>query len=112
MIPGVMGCTDPHEPKPADLVMQQACPGRQDGHGRSGALGIEMPLSPRSPPVSIPDSQPPFLVFGAPRIEEAEIAEVEACLRSGWLGTGPRVAQFEHDFAAWRQVSPSRAAAV
>ena len=33
-----------------------------------------------------PDTQPPFLVFGAPRIEEAEIAEVEACLRSGWLG--------------------------
>lgn len=58
------------------------------------------------------DSQPPFLVFGAPRIEEAEIAEVEACLRSGWLGTGPRVAQFEGDFAAWRGVQPSQVAAV
>lgn len=33
---------------------------------------------------------PPFLIFGAPAIGEAEIAEVEACLRSGWLGTGPR----------------------
>ncbi|WP_430388206.1 DegT/DnrJ/EryC1/StrS family aminotransferase [Dyella sp. 20L07] len=54
----------------------------------------------------------PFLVFGAPRIEEAEIAEVEACLRSGWLGTGPRVAQFEQDFAAWRGVRPSQVAAV
>nr|WP_279236955.1 DegT/DnrJ/EryC1/StrS family aminotransferase [Dyella sp. RRB7] len=52
------------------------------------------------------------MVFGAPRIEEAEIAEVEACLRSGWLGTGPRVAQFERDFAAWRRVSPSQVAAV
>ncbi|WP_243050725.1 DegT/DnrJ/EryC1/StrS family aminotransferase [Dyella sp. RRB7] len=62
--------------------------------------------------MSNPDSQPPFLVFGAPRIEEAEIAEVEACLRSGWLGTGPRVAQFERDFAAWRRVSPSQVAAV
>ncbi|WP_233523350.1 DegT/DnrJ/EryC1/StrS family aminotransferase [Dyella solisilvae] len=58
------------------------------------------------------DPQPSFLVFGAPRIEEAEIAEVEACLRSGWLGTGPRVAQFEQDFARWRGVTPSRVAAV
>nr|WP_199096827.1 DegT/DnrJ/EryC1/StrS family aminotransferase [Dyella sp. ASV21] len=55
---------------------------------------------------------PPFLVFGAPRIEEPEIAEVEACLRSGWLGTGPRVAQFERDFAAWRGVQLSQVAAV
>jgi dTDP-4-amino-4,6-dideoxygalactose transaminase len=62
--------------------------------------------------VTHPDSQRPFLVFGAPHIEEAEIAEVEACLRSGWLGTGPRVAQFEQDFAAWRQAQPSRVAAV
>ncbi|MGO4501971.1 MULTISPECIES: DegT/DnrJ/EryC1/StrS family aminotransferase [unclassified Dyella] len=59
-----------------------------------------------------PDPLRPFLVFGAPQIEEAEIAEVEACLRSGWLGTGPRVAQFERDFAAWRQARPSQVAAV
>lgn len=55
---------------------------------------------------------PPFLVFGAPAIGEEEIAEVEACLRSGWLGTGPRVARFERDFAAWRGVRPSQVAAV
>jgi len=42
-----------------------------------------------------------FLVFGAPAIEEPEIAEVVASLRSGWLGTGPKVAQFERDFAAY-----------
>ena len=36
-----------------------------------------------------------FLVFGAPLIEEAEIAEVVDSLRSGWLGTGPKVARFE-----------------
>lgn len=35
-----------------------------------------------------------FLVFGAPVIEEAEIAEVVDSLRSGWLGTGPKVARF------------------
>jgi dTDP-4-amino-4,6-dideoxygalactose transaminase len=40
----------------------------------------------------------PFLVFGAPLIEEAEIAEVVDSLRSGWLGTGPKVARFEDLF--------------
>jgi len=39
-----------------------------------------------------------FLVFGAPQIEEAEINEVVDCLRSGWLGTGPKVARFEEQF--------------
>jgi dTDP-4-amino-4,6-dideoxygalactose transaminase len=42
-----------------------------------------------------------FLVFGAPLIGEEEIAEVVASLRSGWLGTGPKVARFETDFAAY-----------
>jgi dTDP-4-amino-4,6-dideoxygalactose transaminase len=54
----------------------------------------------------------PFLVFGAPQIDEADIAEVNACLRSGWLGTGPRVAQFEGDFAAFCGVQSSQVAAV
>ena len=36
-----------------------------------------------------------FLVFGAPAIGEGEIAEVVDALRSGWVGTGPRVQQFE-----------------
>lgn len=39
-----------------------------------------------------------FLVFGAPLIGEEEIREVEATLRSGWIGTGPRTQQFEKDF--------------
>lgn len=39
-----------------------------------------------------------FLVFGSPRIEEDEIAEVVDSLRSGWLGTGPKVHQFEEEF--------------
>lgn len=54
----------------------------------------------------------PFLIFGSPAIGEEEIAEVEACLRSGWLGTGPRVAQFEQDFAAYQRISPTQVAAV
>jgi dTDP-4-amino-4,6-dideoxygalactose transaminase len=36
-----------------------------------------------------------FLVFGSPLIEEAEIAEVVDSLRSGWIGTGPKVHRFE-----------------
>jgi dTDP-4-amino-4,6-dideoxygalactose transaminase len=44
-----------------------------------------------------------FLVFGAPPIEEAEVGEVVASMRSGWLGTGPKVAQLEADFARYRR---------
>jgi dTDP-4-amino-4,6-dideoxygalactose transaminase len=43
-----------------------------------------------------------FLVFGAPAIEEEDIAEVVATLRSGWIGTGPRVAKFEADMALYK----------
>ena len=43
-----------------------------------------------------------FLVFGAPCIEEEEVAEVVHSLRSGWLGTGPKVAQFEQDFRRYK----------
>jgi dTDP-4-amino-4,6-dideoxygalactose transaminase len=43
-----------------------------------------------------------FLVFGAPFIEEAEIDEVVRALKGGWLGTGPRVAQFENDVKAYK----------
>ncbi len=38
--------------------------------------------------------------FFRPAIGDEEIAEVVATLRSGWLTSGPRVAQFEADFAA------------
>jgi dTDP-4-amino-4,6-dideoxygalactose transaminase len=44
-----------------------------------------------------------FLIFGSPLIGEEEIAEVVACLRSGWIGTGPRVAEFERQFRDYRQ---------
>ncbi|MEX0801339.1 MAG: DegT/DnrJ/EryC1/StrS family aminotransferase [Dehalococcoidia bacterium] len=36
-----------------------------------------------------------FLVFGSPVIGDAEIAEVVDSLRSGWIGTGPKVHRFE-----------------
>ena len=37
--------------------------------------------------------------FFRPAIGEAEIEEVVGCLRTGWLTTGPRTAQFEQEFA-------------
>ncbi|RJQ51828.1 MAG: DegT/DnrJ/EryC1/StrS family aminotransferase [Actinobacteria bacterium] len=59
--------------------------GRQQGESRTSASAAAPTRSE-------------FLVFGSPRIEEAEIQEVVASLRSGWLSTGPKVGQFEHSF--------------
>ncbi|CRI66652.1 Spore coat polysaccharide biosynthesis protein spsC [Thiocapsa sp. KS1] len=53
-----------------------------------------------------------FLIFGAPDIQDAEIAEVVDSLESGWLGTGPKVARFERDFAAYKGLSENHVAAV
>jgi dTDP-4-amino-4,6-dideoxygalactose transaminase len=36
-----------------------------------------------------------FLVFGKPDIREDEIAEITDSLRTGWIGTGPKVQRFE-----------------
>src|SRR6266567_1957603 len=60
-----------------------------------------MRARPAPSPVRVRDS---FLVFGQPLIEEAEIAEVADSMRKAWLGTGPKVSQFEQDFAAYKGV--------
>lgn len=39
-----------------------------------------------------------YLVFGKPKVEEAEINEVVRVLKSGWIGTGPLVEKFEENF--------------
>ncbi len=39
-----------------------------------------------------------YIVFGSPLIGEEEIEEVCATLRSGWIGTGPKVRRFEELF--------------
>ncbi|MEJ8845268.1 DegT/DnrJ/EryC1/StrS family aminotransferase [Variovorax rhizosphaerae] len=54
-------------------------------------------------------SKQDFLVFGAPRIEQDDIDAVESVMRSGWLGTGPKVAQFEQAFAKNRGASHAMA---
>jgi dTDP-4-amino-4,6-dideoxygalactose transaminase len=53
-----------------------------------------------------------FLVFGAPDIRNEEILEVIECLKSGWIGSGPKVAKFESDFAAYKDTRHDRVAAV
>ncbi len=42
-----------------------------------------------------------FLPFALPLLGEDEITEVTDTLRSGWLTTGPKTAQFEKDFGAF-----------
>ena len=42
-----------------------------------------------------------FLPFHVPQIGEEEIRAVVETLRSGWLTTGPRVGQFEKEFAEY-----------
>lgn len=40
-----------------------------------------------------------YIVFGSPWIGSEEIDAVRATLESGWIGTGPRVKEFERAFA-------------
>jgi dTDP-4-amino-4,6-dideoxygalactose transaminase len=42
-----------------------------------------------------------YLVFGTPYVGDEEVAEVQACIDSRWLGTGPRVARLQEDFRAY-----------
>lgn len=44
-----------------------------------------------------------FLPFSAPSISEDQIAAVADVLRSGWITTGPKSADFEAQFAAYTQ---------
>lgn len=43
----------------------------------------------------------PFLPFTRPFFSEESIAEVVACLKSGWVTTGPRIEQFEAGLAQY-----------
>jgi len=45
-----------------------------------------------------------FLIFGSPQINREEIDEVIAAMKSGWIGTGPRVEKFERQFATFKGV--------
>ena len=69
-------------------------------------------MSTLAPPFRPVRPKDRFLVFGQPPIGEAEIEEVVASMRAAWLGTGPKVARFERDFAAYRGASAARAVAL
>ena len=43
-----------------------------------------------------------FLIFGSPMIEDPEIEEVVSSLKSGWIGTGPKVHKFEEMFKEYK----------
>ncbi len=45
----------------------------------------------------------PFIPFNLPTIEQDEIDEVVSTLKSGWLTTGPKTAQFESEFKTYVQ---------
>jgi dTDP-4-amino-4,6-dideoxygalactose transaminase len=42
-----------------------------------------------------------YLVFGKPTVTDADMEEVADTLRSGWIGTGPKVERFERDLEAY-----------
>ena len=46
-------------------------------------------------------SRDTFIPYNVPDITEAEIDEVVATLKSGWLAKGPRTMQFEKQFAEY-----------
>ncbi len=43
-----------------------------------------------------------YLIFGSPKIEDDEIAEVVETLKSGWIGTGKRCHAFEEMFRQYK----------
>ena len=52
----------------------------------------------KNPKLESSEGKNDFLIFGSPAVEEDEIDEVVATIRSGWLGTGPKVDKFESMF--------------
>ncbi len=50
--------------------------------------------------MSIMTSRDSFLRFAQPTIDESDVEEVVAVLRSGWLTSGPQIQGFEKEFAA------------
>src|SRR5215472_12059427 len=59
--------------------------------------------SPGSDPVTPVRPSEEFLIFGAPLICDEEEREILSSLRSGWLGTGPKVAQLEREFRDYKE---------
>ncbi|RZA36445.1 MAG: DegT/DnrJ/EryC1/StrS family aminotransferase [Lysobacteraceae bacterium] len=54
-----------------------------------------------SPTDPLDDLPPTFLPFALPDIGDEEIRAVSACLRTGWVTTGPVTRNFEQEFRAY-----------
>jgi dTDP-4-amino-4,6-dideoxygalactose transaminase len=65
----------------------------------TGRDAIASPISSPTEPIR---SSKDFLIFGAPLICDEEKREVLNCLETGWLGTGPKVAQLEREFREYK----------
>jgi dTDP-4-amino-4,6-dideoxygalactose transaminase len=63
------------------------------------------PRHPRKAETILRDT---FLVFGSPLIGQAEIDEVVDSLRSGWIGSGPKVQRFEREIERYVGVQHAR----
>lgn len=48
-----------------------------------------------------------YITFGAPSFGNAEINSVVKCIKSGWVGTGPKVQEFEKKFSIYKDVKSS-----
>jgi len=46
-----------------------------------------------------------FIIFGSPQIKQPEIDDVVDSLKSGWIGTGSKVAKFEKLFAGYKNTT-------
>jgi len=44
-----------------------------------------------------------YITFGAPLIGNKEINSVTKCLKSGWIGTGPKAQEFEKKFSKYQK---------
>jgi dTDP-4-amino-4,6-dideoxygalactose transaminase len=53
----------------------------------------------------------PYLVFGSPIVDENDVEAVARTLRSCWIGTGPRVHEFQTKFAAYTEAKHAIATA-
>jgi len=55
------------------------------------------------------DMRKDFLIFGEPLIERDEMNEVLDSMERSWLGTGPKVYQFEKAFAEYKKIEHAAA---
>src|SRR6516164_6325716 len=66
------------------------------------STAISAAAASESEPIKPVRASEEFLIFGAPLICEEEEHEILNSLRTGWLGTGPKVAQFEREFREYK----------